>query len=160
MLNKVKRSQCHVQSDEEGFTLLELIIVVVIIGILAIIVVPVFANQQKLSIQASMKSDVRATNLSLISYMTKNPGLTSSEIGNRARGSGVAAGSDVSPPSNLYPITISHETTTISVYGYWDNYTIRAWNETISPESSLSVAGDLDIYYKSRTGKITIGGSS
>ncbi|NIM52561.1 MAG: prepilin-type N-terminal cleavage/methylation domain-containing protein [Gemmatimonadales bacterium] len=46
-------------SEPKGFTMIELLIVIVIIGIIAAIAIPKFANTKERAIVASMKSDLR-----------------------------------------------------------------------------------------------------
>jgi type IV pilus assembly protein PilA len=60
------------KEKDEGFTLIELLVVIIIIGILAAIAIPVFLNQRKKGVDASMKSDLRTVANEEETYFTDN----------------------------------------------------------------------------------------
>jgi prepilin-type N-terminal cleavage/methylation domain-containing protein len=60
-------------NSEEGFTLIEIVIVVVTIGILAAIVTPVFNRNRQDAIEASVKSDVRQTTQNVFRHLSQFP---------------------------------------------------------------------------------------
>lgn len=58
--------------SEGGFTLVELLVVIIIIGILAAIAIPMYLNQRTKGWQASDKSDLRNAAIAMESYYTDN----------------------------------------------------------------------------------------
>jgi type II secretory pathway pseudopilin PulG len=64
-------------NSEEAFTLIEIVIVVVTIGILAAIVVPVFNRNRLAAVEASVRSDVRQTTQNVFRHLNQYPAATS-----------------------------------------------------------------------------------
>jgi type IV pilus assembly protein PilA len=102
MLARIRKAQ---EEHEGGFTLIELLVVIIIIGILAAIAIPVFLNQRKKAVDASMKSDVRTVANEEETYFVDNQQYVA------VSGTAPVIGSDTVRLSNGNTVTVTVDNT-------------------------------------------------
>jgi type II secretion system protein G len=78
-VKKVSTRMKNIWKRQEGFTLLELLIVIVIIGILAVLIVPNLTAGPQRARDSQRKSDLRNVKTALETYFNDNNGYPSSD---------------------------------------------------------------------------------
>ncbi len=117
MIARIRKST---QEKDQGFTLVELLVVVIIIGILSAIAIPAFLNQRKKAVDASIKSDLKTIATSLETYYTDN--MTYPETATQADAGGVITTAPVAStikvsPDNAFVVELTAGADTYCIFG-------------------------------------------
>jgi type IV pilus assembly protein PilA len=121
-----------IDDREAGFTLIELLVVIIIIGILAAIAIPVFLNQRKKGVNASLKSDLRTAANAEESAFTDSQAYTA----------GTTLTGVKKSPGNLIEVSVP------TASGGNDAFCVRGSN----PKADANATGTDYYYYDSANG--------
>jgi prepilin-type N-terminal cleavage/methylation domain-containing protein len=138
------------RNKDKGFTLIELLVVIIIIGILAAIAIPIFLNQRKKGVDASIKSDVKNMATQVETFYTNSQKYPVPVGG---------TGPDIVGTSN--PITVGGETVPVSsgnvlIYSLVGTTGYRICGS--NPNGTATGASTDFFVYNSTTGGLAAGG--
>lgn len=160
----------HCRDDEKGFTLIEILVVILIIGILAAIAVPVFLNQRNTALTASIESNARNIDNALMVYGLKEGKMPHQgplaadgmqKDGNPEKLLGLSSAEITHPkassPATFFPENMYGPWMADNVFGYraFDSTTnVSCWNVNQTCDSYLLTYKTADGKFKSKMGTL------
>lgn len=141
--------------QEEGFSLIELLVVIIVLGILSTISFALYSDKKREATIAGIKSDVRSLNVATLSYIDMHPDATNLGFV-KTSGTSTPAGSlsthalfkNINPSDTKTSLTL-RGANGATPNGSWNSYTL------IGVSTEVFLNQTYSYYYFSETGKYT-----